>query len=206
MTDARTEILARVRAALDAGGAERRDVPLPDVFRTAERSFDATTFIERARAVGATVTEVAPSEDVGEVLRGVLRDLGAQRVAISDHADVRAAVEGYECELVEPDAPRAELFTCDVGVTTAQLGIAETGTLALRSNAERHRLTSLVPEVHVALLRRDTIVPTLDEALAADADLPRCTSFITGPSRTGDIEMELVVGVHGPMALHIVVY
>ena len=91
-------------------------------------------------------------------------------------------------------------------MTEAQLGIAETGTLVLRSDSEDHRLASLLPRVHIALLNAKSLAPGLGEALAKlqGDGLPPVITFITGPSRTGDIELTLVVGVHGPEILHVV--
>jgi L-lactate dehydrogenase complex protein LldG len=114
-------------------------------------------------------------------------------------------------EVVGPDAPRAELLAAELGVTRAQWGIAETGTLVLESARERHRLVSLLPPVHVALLRAGALLGTLGEALAATrgstgAPASRTITFVTGPSRTADIELTLVVGVHGPRELHVFVH
>lgn len=72
---------------------------------------------------------------------------------------------------------------------------------------ERHRLLSLLPKVHFAVLPADRIVATLGDALAAARGAggapPRALTLITGPSRTADIELTLVVGVHGPKELHV---
>ena len=108
------------------------------------------------------------------------------------------------------DAPnQSELFDCDMGITTAQWAIAETGTLVLESERERHRLASLVPPVHVAIVEAGRIRRTMAEALEliknADVGLSRTVTFITGPSRTSDIELTLAIGVHGPGELHVIV-
>ena len=86
---------------------------------------------------------------------------------------------------------RDELFACEAGVTTAQWGIAETGTLVLESARERSRLLSLVPPIHVAVLS------------ASRQTASHAITLITGPSRTSDIELTLVVGVHGPQTVHV---
>lgn len=217
MPSAREEILGRVRAALASKGAKRTGATLPDVHRTGERDFDASTFVTRARAAGAVVHELgadgAESEAdtaLGSRVLRVLDALGARSIAVSDAELAREACEGFDGDVHAAGVERDTLFACDAGVTCVQLAIAETGTLVLFTHVERHRLTSLVPEVHVALVARDTIVPTLDDALRAAAEQPtgppRCVTFISGPSRTADIELELVVGVHGPRELHIVLY
>ncbi|HSK63201.1 MAG TPA: lactate utilization protein, partial [Pyrinomonadaceae bacterium] len=101
-----------------------------------------------------------------------------------------------------------DLFNFDVGITNAQAGIAETGTLVLDSSVERNRLVSLVPPVHIAILDASRIYTTLGETLAAlqsGSELSPAITFITGPSRTADIELTLAIGVHGPQELYVIV-
>ncbi len=102
---------------------------------------------------------------------------------------------------------RGHLAGIDIGFTFADYGIAETGTLVLDSSSEEIRLTTMVSEVHVALLPVSKILAT---AFDLEADLqklmqisPNYTAFITGASRTADIERVLALGVHGPLELHI---
>ena len=107
---------------------------------------------------------------------------------------------------LSPDTDRDELFAADLGITAAQWAIAETGTLVLDMAQERHRLASLLPPVHIALLPHSRILCNLGEALKTiGRPLPPTITFVTGPSRTADIELQLVVGVHGPRELHVVV-
>jgi L-lactate dehydrogenase complex protein LldG len=98
-----------------------------------------------------------------------------------------------------------DLFACDAGVTTAQWGIADTGTLVLESAREKNRLLSLVPPIHVALLSTRCICESLSDALARVSLASHSITLITGPSRTSDIELTLVVGVHGPQMVHVVI-
>ncbi|MEK6303201.1 MAG: lactate utilization protein [Acidobacteriota bacterium] len=101
--------------------------------------------------------------------------------------------------------------SADIGVTAVDYALADTGTLVLRSGPGRARSVSLLPPVHIALLRPDQIIPGLDDLfplLARDneseARPDSALTFITGPSRTADIELTLVVGVHGPQELHVI--
>lgn len=129
--------------------------------------------------------------DVADVLKQILADLKTERVASSDNP---------------PNAQ--EIFGFDVGISNAQAGIAETGTLVLDSARERHRLVSLVPPVHIAIIKASAIVETLGEALALlrkDKEISPAITFITGPSRTADIELTLAIGVHGPQKLYVIV-
>jgi L-lactate dehydrogenase complex protein LldG len=104
--------------------------------------------------------------------------------------------------------PTKDLFNFDVGITNAQAAIAETGTLVLDSAAEQNRLVSLVPPVHIAILDASRIFATLGETLAAlqsGDELGPAITFITGPSRTADIELTLTIGVHGPQELYVII-
>jgi len=119
-------------------------------------------------------------------------------------------------ELVETFARNAELagFTvhrgaapelADAGVSEASWGIAETGSVVLAASPEEPRARSLLPWVHVSLLREDRVLADLDELFACVRDdLPSSLALVTGPSRTADIEQTLMVGAHGPGEVHVV--
>jgi len=96
----------------------------------------------------------------------------------------------------------------DMGVTWADYGIADTGTLVMASDSEETRLATMLCEVHVALLKVSNIRPSAndmaDELSAMTARTGSYTAFITGASRTADIERVLAIGVHGPLELHII--
>src|SRR6185369_3004780 len=128
--------------------------------------------------------------DAADVLKQILTDLNAQRIAYSDNA---------------PNAH--DIFSYDVGISTAPAAIAETGTLVLDSDCERHRLVSLVPPVHIAIVNASSIVETLSDALTRlqKKEISPAITFITGPSRTADIELTLAIGVHGPQELYVIV-
>jgi L-lactate dehydrogenase complex protein LldG len=109
------------------------------------------------------------------------------------------------------DQRAAELAKAEpirVGITGADAAFATTGTLVLVTDEMQGRLPSLLPPVHIALLRREQLFPRLEDWITVEgrATLARSSSvaFVSGPSRTGDIEMQLVLGVHGPGAVHVV--
>ena len=136
--------------------------------------------------------------------------LRAQRIAISDAPELERLMHMTDLEIEELGiAPNAsDIFSFDVGITTAQAAIAETGTLVLDSARERHRLVSLVPPVHIAIVDASKIYPTLGETLSMlrnDKELSPAVTFITGPSRTADIELTLTIGVHGPQELYAII-
>jgi L-lactate utilization protein LutC len=134
--------------------------------------------------------------DVTDALRQLITD---RRVAVSDAPEL----QGFGVA-----ASASEIFNFEVGITTAQAGIAETGTLVLDSACERHRLVSVVPPVHIAILPASRIRATLGETLAmlqSGEELSPAITFITGPSRTADIELTLTIGVHGPQELYVII-
>jgi L-lactate dehydrogenase complex protein LldG len=91
------------------------------------------------------------------------------------------------------------------GISTAIFGLADTGSVVLAAAPDEPRARSLLPDVHVTLLREDLILPGLDELFAAlGDDLPSALAIVTGPSRSADIEQKLAVGVHGPGEVHVV--
>lgn len=105
---------------------------------------------------------------------------------------------------------RASVLAAEIGITSVDLAIAETGTLLVMSQAAQPRMASLVPPVHVAIVEEEQIVPDLFDAFAmlharGVQNLPSNLAFITGPSKTGDIEQKLTTGVHGPKHWHVVV-
>ncbi|QLA17263.1 lactate utilization protein [Desulfolutivibrio sulfoxidireducens] len=133
-------------------------------------------------------------------------------IAAPDLSDADFAALGTLCEhkgfrLIR-DGLRNHLGGIDIAVTHVDAGIAETGTLVLRSQSEELRLATMVAEVHIALLPVSVIKATSHdvEPLVRQwmADPPDYTAFITGASRTADIERVLALGVHGPLELHIV--
>ena len=107
---------------------------------------------------------------------------------------------------------RDRLATADIGITGADFAIAETGSVALVARRGVGRLVSLAPPVHVALVRPQDVVEDLEDifllARAAyhegSGEFGRYMNFITGPSRTADIEQTIVIGVHGPREVHMV--
>ena len=146
-----------------------------------------------------------------EIMRNLRQTkLSSLRVAVSDSTEVRRLTELIDLDLdevaVTPSA--ADVFSFDIGISGAQAGIAETGTLLLDSSRERHRLVSLVPPVHIAILDASQIVATLGDALSLmrnDERVSPIITLVTGPSRTADIELTLAIGVHGPQELYVVI-
>jgi L-lactate dehydrogenase complex protein LldG len=149
---------------------------------------------------------------VVQLFRQNLEAVDGHCIIVQDQSEVDEAVkritQGKRIVTSNEALPAKDLFDFDVGITFAQAGIAETGTLVLDSSVERNRLVSLVPPVHIAVLNATQIYETLGETLAAlqnGNEVSPAITFITGPSRTADIELTLTVGVHGPQELYVIV-
>lgn len=122
----------------------------------------------------------------------------------SAHLQASCAANGFS---FLQSGMRSHLSGVDIGFTVADLGIAETGTLVISCPSEEMRLATMICEYHVCVLHRSSIVA---DAFAAEQQLlkhmrktPNYMAFITGASRTADIERVLALGVHGPLELHI---
>lgn len=105
-------------------------------------------------------------------------------------------------------AAREAVAADPVGITGAFAGIAETGTLMVVSGADTPANTSLLPETHIAIVPSDRLVKHMEDAWdlvrTELGRLPRAVNFISGPSRTGDIEQVIILGAHGPYRVHLI--
>ncbi len=168
-------------------------------------------FRQALEAVSGHCLVVRNETEAAEAIQQIIQQTKARRIAISNSPLVQKVIAAVQsdAELLE-NAESPALFDCDAGITSAQWAIAETGTLVLESDQERHRLSSLVPPVHVAIIESRRIRQTLAEVLKALSEkgqdsLSPTVTFITGPSRTSDIELTLAIGVHGPGELYVIV-
>jgi L-lactate dehydrogenase complex protein LldG len=212
MSDQRQTILADIRqylaasAPFDALRQEPHTLPVKAKSVSLQLA-PLERFKQALAAVGGHCQTVKNETEAAAEAQRILEMKAAHSVAVTDSPLVRRVLGQVKTDAVQlHSADKAALFACDAGVTGAQWGIAETGTLVLESNQERHRLASLVPPVHIALLEAVNLRQTLGEVLALiGQDLSRVVTFITGPSRTSDIELTLAIGVHGPAELYVIV-
>jgi L-lactate dehydrogenase complex protein LldG len=192
---ARDDILASVRRAL--AGADTGPIPVPRSYRTRPPGPDVVAlFAERVADYRAVVDRC----DSGEVVDRIAAVLAGGRVVVPGCLpwDIAGAV-------VDDGLSATELGGFDAVVTGATLGIAETGTIVLTHGpAEGRRALSLVPDVHVCVVRASDVVADVPAAFKVlDPLLPQ--TWISGPSATSDIELSRVEGVHGPRNLHVIV-
>ena len=139
---------------------------------------------------------------------------GGRAVVLTDEAlvadlDLDARLRAADVDLLRPADPawRAQLPDAGVAVTGCVLAVADTGTVVLAAAPGTPRAASLAPPAHVCLVRADTIVATLTDAMTrlGSAELPSALIWVGGPSRTADLEMRPTIGVHGPRTVDVVV-
>jgi len=211
---ARTAILGRLRAAggsgplpdLDTAVLQRRQWPAAERVERLRKGMEAvhTEFLEATPATWpAVVRAFCDREGLKNLLFGPTCEAGAE------------LAKGWPpggTQLMPYDRPveafKDELFTgVDAGFTSTVGGVAETGGLLLMPGSAEPRLMSLVPPIHIALLRASTIQDTFWSAvktLGWGCSLPPNALLISGPSKTADIEQTLAYGVHGPKRLIVV--
>jgi L-lactate dehydrogenase complex protein LldG len=228
------DLLARVRTSLERDGDQPVAVPAPPALddtlvRLATADDDLPTlFADKATTVGMQVHRTTLADAPAELTRRLV-EADAKRAAVQPDAlevmDIDAVLDAQGVTRVAltsdagtPGTPRSAAnpmdpqYDADVGITGVQAALAETGTLVCTTGRSasggRSRGPSLVPPIHIALVRASDIVPDMFDYMArlqnhAPADLPASQAFITGPSKTADIEGVLVTGVHGPREVHI---
>lgn len=161
-------------------------------------------FIERSKAMLSTVAEVATSaESPSAVAQYLTNENLAGKVAIWP------ALKAFDwsClgELVSFGRANGDDL---IGVSGVAYAVAETGTLVFASRSDEPSSTHLLPETHIAIVKRSQVVHTMEDAFdrlrSDDRAMPRALNFVSGPSRTADIEQTIVLGAHGPYRVHLI--
>jgi L-lactate utilization protein LutC len=222
----REEFLDRVRQAARAGAAHRIH-PQGDVNERTGHFAVEGDLCERMAAevdaVGGKAHLVDRLNDARNVLAALIDEYAARSAYCWRHvlldrlrlAELLASkhvsrIDHRSLESLDPAARQDAILAADIGITSADWAVAETGTLAVFSRPGQERLASLAPAVHVAIIERRQILPDLFDLFAkldaAGGDaLPSNLTLITGPSKTGDIELQLTTGVHGPGQWHVII-
>jgi L-lactate dehydrogenase complex protein LldG len=172
-------------------------------------------FCQELAAAGGTAYLAPDAAVAADIVVSILQTKAVRRVLLGggavlaalnlDSALERAGIAGVSAEA----ADRTAYFAADAGISGVDYLIAETGSLVLLTRPEQPRSLSLLPPLHIAVARREQILDDLFDLFEKPlngAALPACVSIITGPSKTGDIELKLVTGVHGPGEVHVVLF
>jgi L-lactate dehydrogenase complex protein LldG len=218
MSEARTQILTSIRRSL------KRDSASPEMISTVENRLKAHVrnlvpqrsnlspsdridlFVSMATEVAATVERLP---NLSRVPHAVADYLASQNLP----AEVKVAPDPRLATIPWDKRPTLTVTTGRAAdrdltsVTAAFSAIAETGTLMMLSGPEHPTTLNMMPDTHIVVLRADQVVGSYEDGWDAvrrrDKEMPRTVNFITGPSRTGDIEQTLQLGAHGPRRLHI---
>ena len=230
MSSARDEILGKLRGSLakhkpfadvDARLLRHpelvegsKDASLQPVTHIADDEDLRARFITEVERVKGVVHAAESEDDARHILRELLTSHNVVRATMWDERymplpNVEATLSELNIARVQGD--NESVATAEAGITGADWAIAATGTLVLSSGAGRSRMASLLPPMHIAVVTTDQLVPRLEDYIAAQradrVEIFRTSSnvtLITGCSRTSDIEMQPVFGVHGPLELHII--
>ena len=219
MSGARDNIFARLHGTLAAGGTteERRAQAAARLARPPRVAAPGRVqnvdlidaFRARAEEVGATTARIGARAELGAAVADYLRarNLGTQ-VKLSPELAARDIAWPETLTLSQGRAGGEDM----VGIALARVGVAETGTLMLASGANSPTTLNFLPETHIVVVPAARVVGTYEEGWDRVRDsgqetemLPRAVNWITGPSRTADIEQTILTGVHGPKRLHIIV-
>ncbi|MCX7154833.1 MAG: lactate utilization protein C [Rhodocyclales bacterium] len=213
----RDDILGRVRAGLQRNASNAtiaRDemlAALTNCSQGPKPGIDAEpkALLERFRLKSelqsSTVDIVAHESDAPAAVARYLAAMNLPKSAVAQPALAALDWAGAGLTVEARGARDADL----VGITGCFCAVAETGTLMMCSSPDTPAAVSLLPETHVAIVRASRILPYMEDAWALArkelGTLPRAVNFISGPSRTGDIEQTIVLGAHGPYRVHLVI-
>jgi L-lactate utilization protein LutC len=221
MNATREAFLEKVRRAVRAGNRAGQAPPLPargNLGYQGAGPDSVARFCEEFTASGGQVHVVRGAEAAIERVLDLVRANAARRVLLGSGAALdglnlgeplsRSGIEFTCADALAGDC-RDPLFAAELSITGVDFLVAETGSLAVFSRPDNPRSLSLLPPVHVAVARSDQIVADLFDLFdrgtwGTNPVLPSCVTLITGPSKTGDIELRLVTGVHGPGEVHVV--
>lgn len=207
----RDNILHRVRTALGRSPGQAVPPPPPVYIRVPEVDMETRVagMMARVESLAGTTQRVNTPARARDFVAAAIEGKTAvasnapylQECGITSLPGVRSGIRDVE-ELTQVCA------AADIGITSADYALADTGTLVMLASPREARLVSLLPPVHIAVVPQDRILTGLDElfsVLLRPADQTSSMVLITGPSRTADIEQILVRGVHGPGQICVVI-
>jgi L-lactate dehydrogenase complex protein LldG len=196
----RESMLAKIRESLQTGSTGPDVVPPGHLaaYPVASAADRAAQFAESLRALGGQVFEAQDPNEAAAMIQNLVQG----RSTVASGSPVVAAC-GYPASF-----SRGAAASADFGITSADYALADTGSLIFLSESAESRLISLLPPHHIAVIPQDRILAGLDqlfERVPRPAENSSSMVIVTGPSRTGDIEMRLVRGVHGPGEVTVII-
>jgi L-lactate dehydrogenase complex protein LldG len=161
-------------------------------------------FLDEIKKLSAVGQKLSPKE-IDSALKSLVTERNIRKATVWETPHLRQLgvaeiLNSLGIELVSPNADKHEMAECDLGITEADFLLPETGTLVLKSSHEKPRAVSLLPRIHLAIIRPEMLRADMHNVFAEAKD-SNYLVFITGPSRTADIELTVTLGVHGPKSL-----
>ena len=222
MNSSREDFLRHVRQAVSTGNRPGVSTSLEPRGRAGYQEAGpdpVQRFREEFAALGGRFHLVADNESCVAKVVGLIKERSSKRVLLGkgpgiDPLGLPKRLKDAGFEVISVDELTAEscqepFFAADVGMSGVDYLVAETGTVVLHSGSDQPRSLSLLPPIHIAIADRNQLVLDLFDLFPSTENepaptLPSCITFITGPSKTGDIELRLVTGVHGPGEIHVI--
>ena len=213
----KNEILGRVRDSLK----NNTHIPSPKVHYANPMNYTHAELLEEYKLNQTNNTAIVRESSVDSLestIEQILKEVQAKQVLYN--TDVKLELTGVESKLIpytqRVDLAREELFGIDTSIVEARCGVANLGIVGLSANPQAPRLSSLITNNCIYLLKKEAIVETLyagiehiksyERERSGAEILPTNIIFVAGPSRTADIELQTVFGVHGPRVVYVVVY
>jgi L-lactate dehydrogenase complex protein LldG len=164
------------------------------------------TFLKEVKKLSGVGQKLLPSE-MDPALKILVQEQNIRKATVWETPYLRRlgiteVLNSLGVELIPPNASKHEMALCDLGITEADFLLPETGTLVLTSSYDKPRAVSLLPRIHLAIVRPDMLRADMHQVFAESKD-HHYLVFITGPSRTADIELTVTLGVHGPRNLYV---
>lgn len=224
MSNSREEILHRIRQGLKGVSSECRtqEIDFPKVAARILNSAEEKTpdlraqFISELNNVNTKVLQIGNEAEINDKILNLVADKKLKSYSIWESQfltklKTKEELKNAGLKLVTAKN-KNRIANSDIGITEVDYAIADTGTLVLLANKYQPRSVSLLPPIHVAVVQPENLVSNIQDLFILlksrqeeGEDITSCMTFITGPSRTADIELNLTLGVHGPKELYVIV-
>jgi len=207
--------LGRTERSTLGPSTQLRTGPRPAIYQSRQAgsiNSEIQLFLDELKKLSGFGQRLAPS-GIPQALRDLVSENNIHKAMVWNtphlqQLQIADQVASLGVEIVSPTADaltgtrKHEIAKCDLGITEADYLLPETGTIVLHSSAEMPRAVSLAPRIHLAIVRPEMLRPDMHQVFAEGKD-DNYLVFITGPSRTADIELTTTLGVHGPKELYV---
>ncbi|HWP92770.1 MAG TPA: lactate utilization protein [Thermodesulfobacteriota bacterium] len=221
----REKILTRIRTGLygSTGVHQQKEITRKSTGISAEptmeKSILVNQFVEELTKVSGNAKIVESEDAVKDFIMSFVEERGISSFAIwkselIQRLEIGDDLQSKGLKLAHPDK-KEEMSNAGIGITEADFAIADTGTIVLIAGEKQPRTVSLIPPIHLAIVKSSLILRNINDLFAMLVNLiseknsteesTSCLTFITGPSRTADIELNLTLGVHGPRELFVLI-